>query len=480
LDRRREASSVVWVVVLLCAAPFMVVLDSNLVAIALPSIGRDLGFEPGGLQWVVGAYSLAFGGGLLVGGRAADLYGRRRVLVFGLVLFSTASCAGALAPSRPVLLAARALQGLGAAAAFPASLALIASLFEPGRARDRALGVYGAVVSAAFVSGMLVGGLLTAWVGWRSTLLVNCPIGVCAALAAHRLAPETRPAAPGDRLGLPGAVAASAAALTLLYGIGATSPEAIAAAALLAGAAWRIERRSPAPLLSGALIRNREVVIAVLAALLTVGTGVGVVFTLTLHLQDALGHDPIAAGLLLSPLGVAGVASGLVTSRIAAAAGLVRTLTAALLVQAAGAAVLITAGIELVLIGTALLGLGHFGATIAFTSLAAGNDAERGHGASMGLVGSAQQIGGALGLAVLVAVGTVTGFQGALAAGAGMSLLAAALVFAVSGGPRPARGRRPAREWRTTHRRDRAWRRPAAPARRGDTHGPPPPGASCR
>jgi MFS family permease len=458
------------VVALLCAAPFLVVLDANLVAIALPSIRDDLDFSRGDLQWVIGAYSLAFGGALLVGGRAADLYGRRRLLVLGLALFSAASLAGATATSRPVLLAARAAQGLGAAAAFPASLALIAALFEPGEARDRALGAYGAVLSAAFVSGMVVGGVLTASAGWRSVLLLEAPVAAGAALATRGLVPAARPAAAGAGLGLPGALAASAAVLTLLYGIGTRAP-ALATAALFAAAAWRLERRSPAPLVPRALVCRRTMIAAVLAALMTVGTGVGVVFVLTLYLQDVLGYDPVAAGLALTLLGVAGVSSGFVAPRVARRAGMVRTLIGALLVQAAGVTLLVpvepSGGISLVLAGTALLGLGHFAATVAFTALATAGASDEGHGIAMGVIGSAQQIGGAVGLALLAAIAArtgdadaheavVDGFRWALAAGAGMSLLAAVLVVAVTG---PPRARRPARGLRTTRPPARSSRR---------------------
>jgi MFS family permease len=462
---------------LLCVAPFMVVLDSNLIAIALPSIRDDLGFSRGGLQWVVTAYSLAFGGGLLVAGRVADLHGRRRLLVLGLALFSAASLAAALAPSIAPLLAARALQGLGAAIAFPASLALIAALSAPGAERNRALGLYGAAASAAFVSGMVVGGVLTGAVGWRPTLLAGCPIGAGAALATRRLVPESRLATGGARLGLPGALAASGAVFALLYGLAASAVLALAPCALLLGAACLIERRSRAPLVPGGLLRRRAVLGAVLAALVTVGTGVGVMFVLTLYLQDVLGHGPFATGLALSLLGIAGVSSGLVAPRVAERIGLVRTLAGALAIQAAGVASLTGIGAEggtgPVLIGTAVLGLGHFAATVAFTSLATAGDADADHGSAMGLIASAQQIGGAVGLALLVAIAgartasvaghagaqeaVVEGFRWALASGAGLSLVTAGLVLAITGRAGPAR--RPVRGSRTTRVHGRSSRR---------------------
>jgi predicted MFS family arabinose efflux permease len=449
------------VVLLLCAAPFVTVLDANAVAIALPAIRDDLSLSRSSLQWVVGAYGLAFGGGLLTAGRAADLYGRRRLLVLGLALFAAAALAGALAPSAPVLLGARVLQGLGAAAAFPASLALIAALFAPGEPRNRALGAYGAAASAAFVAGMLAGGLLTERLGWRSIPALGCALALVAAAATARLVPEARrPLAP-PQLRLPGAIAACAGLLALLHGLGlaAQGRTAAAGALLAAGAAAlctavRIERSAAEPLVPRALLRRSEVRTAVVAAFLTVATGVGVVFVLAIELQDGLGYGPLGAGLALTLLGVAGIAAGLLVPAAARRAGLPRALAAALLVQAAGAALLTRIGpgpgVAFVLLGTAALGAGHFAATVAFTALATAGGAHNEHGIAMGVIGSAQQIGGAAGLALLVAVAAAGGSGWALACGAGLSLAGAALVPALSrarGAAAPAR--RPARGSRT-------------------------------
>lgn len=470
--------------VLLCAAPCMTVLDANVVAIALPSLRDDLQFSWSGVQWVIGAYSLAFGSTLLLAGRAADLYGRRRLLVLGLGLFSAAALAGAVAPTREVLLCARAAQGIGAAMAFPASLALIAQLFARGEQRNRALGVYGALISVAFVWGMIAGGLLTASLGWRATLLITVPIGGAAALATLRLVPVARPAAALPRPGLPGVLAAGAGALTLLYGLGlaarpgerAAGVAVIVSAIVLLGAAVRVECRSPSPLLPPGLLRRPDMASAVVAALLTVGTGVGAVFILTFHLQDVLGYGPLAAGLALTPLGVAGALAGLLVPRIARRTGLSRTLTGALAVQGAGVALLacigVNRGVGVVVAGVAAFGFGHFAATVAFTALATGVASQAEHGVVTGVISSAQQIGGAMGLAVLAAVASaqattsregsdsaqavVEGFRWALATGAGLSLLAAALVLALSRRPRPSPGRRPASGWRTTPSRGRS------------------------
>jgi MFS family permease len=440
----------------------MVVLDSNLVTVALPSIRADLRFSRPGLQWVIGAYSLGFGGSLLVLGRAGDLYGRRRLFTDGLVTFSLASVAVALAPTRPALLGARAVEGLAAAMAVPASLALMANLFDEGESRNRALGVYGMAVSAAFVSGVSLGGVLTALAGWRSVFVLNPLLGIAAALTARSLlADDKARGRPGD-LDLPGAVAAVGAMGTLLYGLGLAgrtgrlSPSSCVLfelSVLLAGLAWVLERRSRVPLVPAVLLRTRTVASACTAALLTVGTGVGVMFVLTLYLQEVLGYGPISSGFALTLLGVAGVAAGWVAPRVAGHLGLPRALAVALVIQAAGVALLVPigadGGLPFVLAGSAVIGMGHFAATVIFTALATSRVCERHQGVTMGLVSSAQQIGGALGLALLVAVASartnataedgvttgvavVDGFRFALGVGVGLSLLAAVLVLALS------------------------------------------------
>jgi len=425
----------------LCVPAFVVVLDSNMVTIALPSIRADLGLSRAALQWVVATFSLGFGSGLLVAGRAGDLYGRRRMLTGGLAAFSVASIAAALAPSPAALLCARAVEGVAAALALPASLALIAARFDEGDARNRALAVYGMAASAAFVSGVAAGGALTALAGWRAVFLINAPLGVAAAFAARHLVDDDSARGRAAELDLPGALAVAGAVLALLYGLSESMVAPLGLSVLLIGLAWALESRSPAPLLPPRLLRSRHIAGAGVAALLTVGTGVGVMFVMTLYLQEVLGYGPVASGLALTPLGVAGVAGGSLAPRIARLVGLPGALAAALVVQAAGVAILIPTGgqesLALVAGGVAVLGLGHFGATVLFTSMATRGARARDHGVTMGLLGSAQQIGGALGLALLVAVAGVEGFQWALMTGMCLSLLAAGVVLALRLPPDP-------------------------------------------
>lgn len=442
---------------LICTAPFMVVLDTNIVTVALPAIRQDLGFSDQTLQWVISAYALPVGGFLVVGGRAGDLYGRRRMLRFGLGLFTVASIAAGLAPSAEVLVCARALQGLGAAAAFPASLSLITSTIDEGPARVRALGIYGVVISAAFFVGVAGGGALVDLLGWRAVMFVNVPLGVLAVVLAPRVIPESRESGPKRPLDVPGALAITAALLTLIYGLtragvdGWLSRQTLATlglAACLGAVAYVLERRARVPLIAAALLRRRVMASAAAAAVLTAGAGVGVLFVFTLYLQEVLGLSAFATGLALTPFGITGVVSGVVSPRLAGRFGLVPVLSTVLAVQALGILVAVPIGSEtglgVVLVGAAIMGFGHFGATVLFTTLAATGVQPQDQGVTAGMVASSQEIGAGLGLAIIVAVATattaagggaaavVTGFRWALGTSAFMSILAAVVVWAVA------------------------------------------------
>src|SRR5262247_1844011 len=285
----------------IAAAQLMVVLDATIVNVALPHIQRALGFSGSGLEWVVNAYVLAFGGLLLLGGRAGDLLGRRRVFVAGLLVFSAASLAGGLATSQAWLLAARALQGAGAAVIAPASLALVGTTFPEGPPRNRAMGVYAAMSVAGGAVGLIAGGLLTTYASWRWVLFVNVPIGLVAALAAPRVLPES-PAQRG-RFDLPGAITGTGGIAALVYGLSnaATTPDgashwgdakvvaSLAAAAVLLAAFAVIETRSSHPLLPVHLLADRNRTGANLV-MLCIGTAVfGMFFFLTVFLQSAWG-----------------------------------------------------------------------------------------------------------------------------------------------------------------------------------------------
>ena len=324
--RTRDRDRRWWALVLLAMADFVVVLDASIVNIALPSIGRGLHFSLANLSWVVNAYVLTFGGFLLLGGRIADRIGRRRVFIIGLGVFSAASLAGGLAHSEAWLIAARAIQGFGAALLAPAALSLVTAMFREGPERNRALSIWGAVAGSGAAAGVLLGGVLTSALGWRSVLFVNVPIGIVAILLTPWLIAESRGDLARRSFDLPGAATVTAGLSALVYAlvraatVGWGSPQTIgvliAAVALLALFVV-IERRSEAPLVPFSFFRLRSVS-AANATMLALGAAViGLFYFLSLYLQKVLGYSAITAGISQLPLAVgiilaAGLASPLV------------------------------------------------------------------------------------------------------------------------------------------------------------------------
>lgn len=419
------------------------VLDSNLVTVALPSIGTELGLAYADLRWIVAGYGLAFGAGLLPAARAVDVYGARVMLRAGLALFTIAVAGCGLAPTVGVLLGMRVTQGLGAAMCLPASLALMTSSFADGEPRQRMLGVYGAALSSAFLIGVLPGGALTGGLGWRAALLIE------AALAGGALI--------GARLAINPAVAPSAGALNALAGLGlaVSAPLALygfaqlsrpsggalpglvwlGLAVVLGSVAWSGDIRSANPLVPSAVRSSPSARAAFGAAFLTVGTGVGAIFVLTFYLQEVLLLRPLSAGAVLAVLGVAGIGAGAALPRVVPRVGLIHALCGSLLVQALGVVLLTPLdGLGWILVGSALLGAGHFASTVAFTALATCGVPTTEHGSAMGMLGCAQQLGGAFGLALVAGVAgegdlTGTGVRRGLLVAAAMSLVAALLVW---------------------------------------------------
>jgi EmrB/QacA subfamily drug resistance transporter len=402
----------------IATAQLMVVLDATIVNVALPHVQRALGFSGSGLEWVVNAYALTFGGLMLLGGRVGDLLGRRRVFIAGLVLFSAASLAGGLATSQAWLLAARAVQGAGAAMIAPAALALITTTFPEGQPRNRAMGVYAAMSVAGGAVGLITGGLLTTYASWRWVLFVNVPIGLAAALAAPRLLPES-PRQPG-RFDLPGAITGSGGIAALVYGLSsaATSPDgvshwgdanviaALAASVVLLAAFAVIEIRSKRPLLPVRLLADRNRTGANLV-MLCIGTAIfGMFFFLTVFMQSVWGYSALKTGVAYLPL-MAGIllASGAVAQ----------------LVQRVGARPLLLAGTPATagglywlsrltehgsyaggVLGPMLViaaGLGLLFMPVTLVAMARVSDQESGVAASLRNTG--QQVGGAIGLALL-------------------------------------------------------------------------------
>ena len=402
----------------IATAQLMVVLDATIVNVALPHIQRALGFSGSGLEWVVTAYALAFGGLLLLAGRAGDLLGRRKVFIAGLLLFSAASLAGGFANSQAWLLAARAVQGAGAAIIAATALALIATTFPEGKPRNRAMGVYAAMSVAGGAVGLIAGGVLTTYASWRWVLFVNVPIGLAAALAAPRVLGEAQ--RQRGRFDLPGAITASGGLAALVYGLSnaATTPDGVshwadakvvaslAASALLLAAFTVIETRSKHPLLPLRLLRDRNRTGANLI-MLCVGTVIfGMFFFLTVFMQSVWGYSALKTGVAYLPL----------TAAIMVASG-----AAAQLVARVGARLLLLAGSPAVagglywlsrisehgsyagaVLGPMLViaaGLGLLFVPLTLVAMSRVRDEESGVAASLRNTG--QQIGGSIGLAML-------------------------------------------------------------------------------
>jgi EmrB/QacA subfamily drug resistance transporter len=444
---------------LLALTQFVIVLDASIVNVALPSIGRALDFSQDDLSWVVNAYTLTFGGFLLLGGRLADLLGRRRVFIGGLVLFSLASLAGGFAQSDVWLIAARAVQGLGAAIISPAALSLITTMFAEGSERNRALGVWGAVAGSGGAAGVLLGGVLTEYAGWEWVLFVNVPIGIAAAVIAPRLLPESRDTESDRVFDVAGATTVTAGLALLVYALvdannaGWTSTQTLglgAIALVLLAAFVVIEQRTSNPLMPFSIFRLRTLRGADVVGLLIGMSLFAMFFFLSLYMQQVLGYDALDAGLAYLPLALniivsAGVASNLVT-RI----GFKPTLIAGLVLIAVGLVWFAQVSPGGDYVGDILfpsivtawgLGLAFVPVTIAAVTGTKPEEA----GLASGLINTAQQVGGALGLAVLAAVANsrtddavasgvrdpavalTEGFQAAFLAGAALALLAALL-----------------------------------------------------
>ena len=405
---------------LLAIADFVVILDASIVNIALPSIGRGLHISLANLSWVVNAYVLTFGGFLLLGGRIADLVGRRLIFMVGLGVFSAASLIGGLAQSEAWLIGARAVQGLGAALLAPAALSLVTSIFREGAERNRALSVWGAVAGSGAAAGVLLGGVLTSGLGWRSVLFVNVPIGIAAILVTPRLIAERRGDTARRGFDLPGAVTVTAGLSALVYALVRASAVGwgslqtigmLAAAAALLVSFVMIERRSEAPLVPFAFFRNLNVSAANATMLATGAAIIGLFYFLSLYMQEGLGYSAIKAGTSQVPLAAGIILAAGLAAPLVARLGLRRVLIGGLALFAGGLvwfAQLPVHGSYLNdLLGPSLLialGLGF--AFVPITILAETGVHDREYGLASGLLNTSQQVGGALGLAVLTTIAT--------------------------------------------------------------------------
>jgi EmrB/QacA subfamily drug resistance transporter len=409
----------------IATAQLMVVLDATIVNVALPHIQRALGFSGSGLEWVVNAYAVTFGGLLLLGGRAGDILGRRRVFVFGLLLFSAASLLGGFATSEWWLLTARAVQGVGGAVIAPTALALITTNFPEGGERNRAFGVYAAMAGAGSAVGLLLGGLLTTYASWRWVMFVNVPIGIVVAAAAPRVLAES-PRRPG-RIDVAGAVTGTVGVALLVYGLSKAATGAdgvshwgdaqvltsLAVSVVLLVSFVLIERRSSHPLLPMRVLADRNRSGAYLI-MLCVSTGLfGLFFFLTLFIQTVLGYSAIRSGIAYLPFAIGVVVASALASQLVPRIG-PRPLIVAGSAMVAGGMFWFSRLTEHAGYASHLLGpqlVSSFGLGLVFVPLALvalHNVAEQDSGVASSLLNTAQQVGGAIGLALLGTVAWTT------------------------------------------------------------------------
>jgi MFS family permease len=405
-----------WPLFLASFAMLIVSLDQYIVVVALPDIGRALGYTAQNLQLVVSAYAVASSGFLLVGGRATDLLGRRRMLATGLVLYTVASLAGGLATGPRTQLSARVVQGLGGALVFPATLAVVTTTYAEGPRRNRALGIWGAAGAAGLVVGVLLGGVLTRYLGWSSVFFINVPLAVGALILTFVVLPQDLPRDRTRRFDLAGALTAMGAVTlavwALVHGpehgwtaLGVLGPAVVGLA--LGWAFTRIERRARDPLMPRVLVRSPFVRLALVLSFLFMATFGSLLYFVSIYLQNVMGYDALQTGLgFLAPTAVVVAASGLagtVSTRI----GLRTTILAALVVGAAGAALLATnltagAGYLGLLPGLLLVGIGDGTMFTAIFIAAATGVAPRQQGVASAIVSTGSGIGAAVGLALLV------------------------------------------------------------------------------
>jgi EmrB/QacA subfamily drug resistance transporter len=437
----------------------MIVLDATIVNVALPSIRADLGFSQTSLAWVVNAYLLTFGGFLLLGGRLGDLLGRKRLFLIGLVIFTGASLLDGLAGSEGMLIGARALQGLGAALISPAALSIIATTFEEGKERARALAVWAAIAIGGSAVGLILGGALTQYFSWPWIFFINVPVGIATFVLSLRLVPESRDVNADRSYDFAGAATVTGGLMALVYAIvgaqsaGWTSARTIGfftAAVLLLAAFVAIESRATAPLVRLSIFRVRSLLTANAAIFLAMSGMFAMFFFNTLYVQQVLGYGPLEAGLAFLPFTAGIMISASLASQFAPRIG-VRPIAAIGFLLAAAGLVLLTQlpvdGSYAVNVLPALLlaALGMGGVFMPLTLVATTGLEDQDQGLASGLFNTSQQVGGALGLAVLSTLATskshaaggapahalVVGFHWAFGVGAVVTLAALAVMVAL-------------------------------------------------
>ncbi len=409
-----------WILILLALAQFMVVLDVSIVNVALPSIKETFNMSTSSLQWVVTAYTLAFGGFLLLGGRAADLYGRKKLFMIGTALFGLASLVNGFSHSGEMLIIMRALQGLSAALMSPAALSIVLVTYKEGHERNTALSVWGAVASGGAAAGVLLGGIITQYWGWRWNFFINVPVAIGVIIAAWKLLPAHESEETHNELDLPGAISITGALMALVYALveapskGWTSQSTLiyfgVFVALMAFFIWN-ERRVAHPLVPFKIFRIRNVTGANIVQLPIVAGMFSTFFFVSLYTQLVLGFSPVKTGLCFLAVPFAIALSATNVPRLVKKIGFKPILMVAPLIVAAGLFYLSRLRVEGnywhdLFPGLILLGLGMGGNFIAITIAATSGVHGKESGLASGLLNTSQQIGGAIGLAILTGVAT--------------------------------------------------------------------------
>ncbi|GAA1958646.1 MFS transporter [Catenulispora subtropica] len=452
LEGRERAALVV-----LLTASFTLAVDFSILNVALPKIGRDVGIGTDRLQWIATLYALCAAGFTLLFGRVSDLIGRKRLFLIGMTLLGVSSLCGGLAVDPLMLFAARVAQGTATAMVTPAALSLLTTSFPEGPARDRALGLNGALMAAGFTTGAVLGGVLTDVVSWRWAFFINVAVAASVLSVAPAVLGESR-ADHRPKLDLPGALTATLGLVGIVYGAtaagqhGWSSPAvwysfAVAAAAL--AAFWGLERKTSQPLVSLEVLRRRNVAWGNIAGLVAFATETSLVFPLTLYLQDVLGLSPAAAGLSFGVLGVGTVLGGLLAARFIARTDAKKAIVAGFVVQAATTIPLAFLGndkswIVPLLLLTFLGGVANLVAIVGYVVTATSGLPNHQQGLATGLVTMSQQVGIALGTPVLSAIivsqasdGLLPGIQASILTDGALCLAASGLIAAVLRLPKP-------------------------------------------
>jgi EmrB/QacA subfamily drug resistance transporter len=408
---------------LLCLASFIAVVDTTIVSIALPSMRRELGFTGPDAQWILNGYALTFGGLVLLLGRVGDIYGRRRLFVVGLVLFGVASLLGGFAWEPWILVCARFIQGVGAAALVPASLSLLTAIFEEGEERNRAIGIYGAMAALGFVVGMVGGGVITEFLGWRWVLFVNVPVALLALVPSPAVLPESRSEMATRSLDLAGALTATSGLGLLIYAISevpengwfSTVTLGFGTLGTLLIACFVVaECRSSAPLVPLGVLKKPAVVVPNAAIFLQSMVGIAWLYVLTLYLQEVLGHGALEAGLLFIPMTLASVVAAPLAGRLATKCGERTTASWGLALVAVGLLLMtpmsVGGGPAFVLLGMVIGEGGFMLSNVPLTIVDSGSAGEDERGLAAGLLNSSIQLSPSKGLRLLWGSGTCVSY----------------------------------------------------------------------